>query len=523
MSLTGRLSTLFLLVLGLVLLGFSLTLYVSAWVYLSRQLRERLNASLAVLAAAAEVHPEGVEWEPQERVLPLGQDQGPQRLRWMVFDPEGNRIDHSRNLVDSELTTDWIPRPGNAKLPARLVDHHGRAWSVAQRLISPGADLGSSSKSAALGRESTESPSIEAFYPSLMLTVCAPLYSLEAPLLALGWFLVALSAAIWLLSAFLCRRLSKRALAPLTKLVASARGLDATDPGWCLEEAGTGDELDDLGRAFNDLLARLHVAFLAQRRFSSDASHQLRTPLTVLIGQIEVALRQERSAEAYRDVLKSALGRASHLAQIVESLLFLARVDALVNLSGGEPVDLSRWVALFLDSRSTSRSEAKVVAYQAAAEDIWVRAHTALLGQLLDNLLDNACKYGTPGTPITVATRMRGEDAILAVENSGPGIAEADLPHIFEPFYRSAQARRKGIPGIGLGLAVVERIATVLGGSITSQSEPGKGARFELRLPLVKPHASTKNDSEGLAITANQCKLRSPFQAGVTVGAQIMA
>ena len=98
----------------------------------------------------------------------------------------------------------------------------------------------------------------------------------------------------------LCRGLSRRALAPLSRVVESARGLDAADPGWCLAEAGTGDELDVLGRAFNDLLARLHVAYERQRRFSGDASHQLRTPLTVLIGQLQVALRYDRSGEEYR-------------------------------------------------------------------------------------------------------------------------------------------------------------------------------------------------------------------------------
>ncbi len=121
----------------------------------------------------------------------------------------------------------------------------------------------------------------------------------------------------------------------MARMVESARDLNPDDPGWCLEEAGTGDELDDLGRAFNDLLSRLHVAYQRQRRFSSDASHQLRTPLTVLIGQIEVALRQERSGEEYRRVLKSALGRAVQLGQIVEALLFLGRADSDAQLPDG--------------------------------------------------------------------------------------------------------------------------------------------------------------------------------------------
>ena len=139
MSLTGRFSALFLGALGLVLVVFSTVLYVSARIYLDRRVSDRLDASLAVLAAAAEIHPDGVEWEPQERVLPLGQEPGPERLRWIVFDGLGHRIDHSRNLVDAELTADWVPRPGGVQLPSRLVDRLGRSWQVAQRRLRPGA------------------------------------------------------------------------------------------------------------------------------------------------------------------------------------------------------------------------------------------------------------------------------------------------------------------------------------------------------------------------------------------------
>ena len=131
MSLSGRFSALFLGAMALVLVGFSTVLYVSARIYLDRRVSDRLSASLAVLAAAAEIHTDGVEWEPQERILPLGQESGPERLRWIVFDEQGRRIDHSRNLIDAELTADWIPRHGDVKLPSRLVDGLGRSWQVA--------------------------------------------------------------------------------------------------------------------------------------------------------------------------------------------------------------------------------------------------------------------------------------------------------------------------------------------------------------------------------------------------------
>src|SRR5262249_38927270 len=159
----------------------------------------------------------------------------------------------------------------------------------------------------------------------------------------------------------LCRHLARRALAPLRRMVESARGLDALDPGWYLQEPGTGDELDELGRAFNDLLARLEIAYHRQREFSNDASHQLRTPLTILTGQIEVALRQERPAEEYRRVLGAALARGVQLRQIVEALLFLGRADADAALPDVEPIELNRWMAEHLSERLSSPGASEIV------------------------------------------------------------------------------------------------------------------------------------------------------------------
>jgi two-component system, OmpR family, sensor kinase len=502
MSLTGRFSALFLSVLALVLAGFSTALYGSARVYLDRQLRDRLSSALAILAAAAEIHPDGVEWEPRERVLPLGQDSGPERLRWMVFDDQGRRIDHSRNLVDVDFPDAWTPHTSRVELPARLVDRQGRVWRVSQRRIRPEAASASDSRTAADRQEWTDAHASEVLHPSLVLTAWAPLGPIEATLAALGGFLVALSGGTWLVTALLCRRLSRRALKPLTRMVASARGLDAGDAGWCLDEAGTGDELDELGHAFNELLSRLHVAYERQRRFSGDASHQLRTPLTVLIGQIEVALRQERSGEEYRRILSSALGRAVQLGRIVEALMFLARAEADAPLPECEPMDLDRWVAEHVSGRSAADPATEVIHLALHGDGGRARAHPPLLGQLLDNLLDNARKHGRPGTPIRVETCREGDTVVLAVEDTGPGIPPEDIPHLFEPFYRSAQARRRGTSGVGLGLAVAHRIAAAFGGTLNVRSEPGKGARFEVRLVAARPprESSDERDTNALLV-----------------------
>jgi signal transduction histidine kinase len=497
MSLTGRFSALFLSALALVLVGFSTVLYVSARIYLDRQVGDRLTAALAILSAAAELHPDGVEWEPQERVLPLGQESGPERLRWMVFDEQGRRVDHSRNQADSDLTPAWVPRPGTSELPVRLLDRQRRAWRVSQRRIWPAATPASGSRAAAHPDKEDDSHASEAFHPSLVLTAVAPLDPAESMLAAFGGFLIALCVGIWLLAALLCRRLSRRALSPLTRMVASARGLDAADAGWCLEEAGTGDELDELGRAFNDLLSRLHIAYERQRRFSGDASHQLRTPLTVLIGQIEVALRQERSGEEYRRILGSALGRAVQLGRIIDALMFLCRAEAEAQLPECAPLELDRWVAGHLADRHATGLATEDVRRALQAEGAWVRAHAPLLGQLLDNLLDNAREHGRSGTPILVETAWDANAVILAVEDAGPGINPEDISHVFEPFYRSDHTRRRGISGVGLGLAVVHRIAVAFGGTVSVRSKPDRGCRFEIRLVAIMPLLGTADDLDG--------------------------
>jgi signal transduction histidine kinase len=484
MSLTGRFSALFLSALALVLAGFSTALYVSARIYLDRQVSDRLSSALAVLAAAAEIHSNGLEWEPQERVLPLGQETGDERLRWMVFDDRGHRIDHSRNLDDADLTAAWVPPHGTSGLPRRLADRRGRPWRVSQRRIQASAALASGSRAATGGAPADPEPA-GTLHSGLVLTVAAPVGPMDATLSALAWFLVALSTGIWLLAALLCRRVSRRALAPLARMAASARVLDATDAGWSLEQAGTGDELDDLGRAFNELLARLHDAFERQRRFSGDASHQLRTPLTVLIGQIEVALRRERSGQEYRRVLKSALDRAVQLRQIVEALLFLGRAEGEAQRPEGDPLELGGWVSEYLATRPASGRAAELVHFTTSGSGPRVLAHPPLLGQLLENLLDNAEKYGRPETPIVVETLEAGGSAVLAVEDAGPGIAPEEIPRVLEPFYRSVQARCQGTPGVGLGLAVVQRIAAAFGGSVEIQSVSGKGCRIEVRLPIM--------------------------------------
>jgi signal transduction histidine kinase len=250
-----------------------------------------------------------------------------------------------------------------------------------------------------------------------------------------------------------------------------------------LPSPGTHDELEDFAGSFNGLLDRLHVALERQRQFTGQASHQLRTPLAALIAAIEVARRRRRTIEEHERVLDQLHDDALRLWRVVEALLFLARADAEAGLPDLERLDLAACAADQLRGWAGHERGADLRFEGRDAGPLWTRAHSPLLGQLLDNLLENACKYSEPGTPIVVQAWSEPDHVALAVEDRGCGIAAEDRARVFEPFYRAESARRAGRAGVGLGLAVARRIAATHGGSLTADSEPGQGSRFVVRLP----------------------------------------
>jgi heavy metal sensor kinase len=454
-------SAFFLGALAVVLAGFSAALFLLAQGHLRRQAEERLTAALATLAAAAEAEPDGLDWEPNEHRLALGQDAAADQVRWLVRDGDGRPVDHSANLGPDDPLAGGEPS-----------GPHGRPWRVLERRL----------RSEALSAGQAPAPGK---HRELVLTVGLSLGPVEDTLRTLGAALAGLALALWLLAALAGRWACRRALAPVTRMAAAARAMSPADPGQRLPSPGTGDELDDLQRAFNDLLCRLQEAFERQRRFTGDASHQLRTPLTAMLGQVEVVLRRERPAGEYREVLAQVHGQADHLRRIVEALLFLARADAEARLDALEVTDLADALTDLRKRWSGHPRAPDLRAEAAGGGPFLARAQPLLLGQLLDNLVDNAFKYSEPGRPVVLRLRREAGAVALDVEDPGAGIAAEDLPHVFEPFYRSAESRRLGRPGVGLGLAMVQRIAAALGGGVTAESRPGAGSRFTLRLPAV--------------------------------------
>jgi signal transduction histidine kinase len=253
---------------------------------------------------------------------------------------------------------------------------------------------------------------------------------------------------------------------------------------------GTNDDLGQLNRAFNGLLDRLQESFERQRRFTVEASHQLRTPLAGILGQLEVALRRERPVEEYQRVLSTVHRRGSHLTRIVESLLFLSRANAEASLAALEGVCLNSWLPEQIEAWCENKRAGDMFFVCRNSEAAFVRAHPALLGELLSVLVDNACKFSAPGSPIEIALDCDGREALIQVTDRGRGISEADLRHLFAPFFRSEDARRHGIEGTGLGLSIARRLARLFGGDLSVTSQLGFGSCFSLRLPLALPESA---------------------------------
>jgi heavy metal sensor kinase len=485
MSLATRLSGFFLGALALVLAGFSVTLYLLAGAHFQRDTDEWMTLGLDSLLRSVSIDSDEVEWRPGARPTIPGEHPQDDPVRWAVYDDRGRVVDRCWELGPDDLAKIGAMAPDFGHVHARFIDSKGEVWRLVVRRVSAGnASDEESEDSRGDARDSTATARSRRA-PSMVLAAGTSAAPIESGLRSVALTLAGVSIGIWLLAAAAGRRLVRRALRPVTRMAEAAGSMTAADRDHRLPIPGTGDELDALAGSFNGLLERLHEEVERQRRFTGDASHQLRTPLAALLGQVEVVLRRDRPVEDYRRTLADVHEEATRLRQIVESLLFLARAESESGRPELQPLELAPFVCSHLRDWSGHDRAGDLHVDLMPGGKAWVHAHPPLLGQLLDNLLDNAAKYSAPGTPIEVRVWRAGDHVTLAVQDRGLGLSPEDRAHLFEPFFRSAEARRRGYPGVGLGLTVVRRIAAAFGGTIDVQSEPGRGSIFTLRLPVA--------------------------------------
>ncbi len=270
---------------------------------------------------------------------------------------------------------------------------------------------------------------------------------------------------------------------PVAEITQQATNIEVGTLAQRISAHATTEEYRGLVAVLNRMLERLDGAFQAQRRFTGDVSHELRTPLTALRGEIEVALRADRTPRDYQRVLHSALEEIDRLTTMAEELLLISRAEARLITPRREPTDVHAIVAASLE-RLRDRIVEKELRVEQAQEDGAgrVEADRGLVTRLVDELLDNAVHYSGVGGRVMVRLERRPDALRLLVEDTGPGIPPADLPHIFEPYYQADRVRTRGA-GTGLGLTTAAAIARLHGGAIRAANREQGGARFEVDLP----------------------------------------
>jgi signal transduction histidine kinase len=246
------------------------------------------------------------------------------------------------------------------------------------------------------------------------------------------------------------------------------------------------DEVGRLAQSFSDLLARLGEAFARERQFISDASHELKTPLTSINANAQMLLRWGDQEQAVRrESLETIVRESGDLAGMVSGMLTLAKADRGDELPK-EPLSLAQIVSEVSQNAAPRAAEKGIALRFSHAGTPIVYGDPNLLRQLVGNLVDNAIKFSERGS-VDVAVGENRNSAWVDVTDTGPGIPESELPNIFERFYRADKARSRSVPGTGLGLAIVRSIARVHGGEATVSNAPGGGARFRVLLPRVQP------------------------------------
>ncbi len=302
-----------------------------------------------------------------------------------------------------------------------------------------------------------------------------------AELRGTAWILTGVGAGILLMGLVGGWWLASRAIRPIEDISATAAKISAGDLSQRINVSETESELGRLASVLNSTFARLDAAFAQQQQFTSDAAHELRTPVSVMLTQTQTTLNRERSAAEYRETLESCQRAAQRMRRLIESLLELARIDA-----GQQPMkqlrfDLAQVVrdCVTMVGPLAEQRRVEILSDVPALECV---GDSERLGQVVTNLLTNAITYNRENGEVRIHGESRNGFVILTVSDIGVGISPEHLPHVFDRFYRVDSSRTSG--NTGLGLAISKAIVEAHGGEIEVSSQAEVGTVFTVRLPL---------------------------------------
>lgn len=319
--------------------------------------------------------------------------------------------------------------------------------------------------------------------PGECFLVGLPLRGMEQDSREFAWKIAGIGAAVLTFGLAVGWWIASRALRPISEISLAASRIAAGNLHERIRTGETESELGRLASVLDDTFQRLNTAFDEQARFTSDAAHELRTPLAIILARSQLALSKERGIEDYRETIEISQRAAKRMHALVESLLQLAVLDGSGRDLHPESCDLREIVAdqISLMGSMAAEKDIAVITSLSPAKCI---ANVGHIGQIVINLLTNAVKFCPPGSEIRIRTCSSGDSAMMVVTDNGPGIAEKHLPFLFERFYRVESSRNRDTGGAGLGLAICQRLAEAHGGSLIVQSTEGQGASFTLTLPV---------------------------------------
>lgn len=297
-----------------------------------------------------------------------------------------------------------------------------------------------------------------------------------------AWYLAGAGATVVALGLLGGGWLAARSLRPVENISATAEKIASGDLSQRIEADGFADELSRLAGVLNSTFSRLDAAFAQQARFTADAAHELRTPVSVILMHAQNGLASEHLTDEQREAFESCQRAAQRMRRLIDSLLELARFDAGQETIKHEPCDLAHVARECVDLVQPLADQRRISLHLDASE-AKCAGDAGRIAQVITNLLTNAIEYNRDGGDVRLIVQRKNGSVLASVADNGPGIAAEDLPHVFERFYRADVSRTNGARRSGLGLAISRAIVEAHGGTLSASSTPGEGAVFTMKLP----------------------------------------
>ena len=282
--------------------------------------------------------------------------------------------------------------------------------------------------------------------------------------------------------------IARRSLSPLARFSDRIEKITHMTMGERIDPEFQVDEVRNVARSFNDMLDRLQGAFESEKRLVADASHELKTPLSVIKAQCDVLLQRERTKEEYAGALSKIKATSDTMKKLIDDMLSLTRLDSgSLSASGFADVSLGECINRAVKFTEFMAEAKQIQINKNISKDIWIKGDQNALTEIFLNIIENAIKYSPAENSIEITLTPDAREATVEITDHGAGITQEDMERVFDRFYRGTAART--LPGTGLGLSIAKAIAEAHGGRILARSEPGKGSSFFITLPLNDSHS----------------------------------